>query len=101
LENNSLFQQKQQNPNSSYSSVACGIGPSVNTLKAQHFFLPSPIFAICLNFQQQNSLKNQYLPHLSSENCEINSIKSDSPKASKQHEEHLQIPINFSISFHQ
>jgi hypothetical protein len=24
--------------------------------------------------QQQNPLKNQYLPHLSSENCEINSI---------------------------
>jgi hypothetical protein len=32
-----------------------------------------------LNFQQQNPLKNQYLPHLSSENCKINSIfKSDS-----------------------
>jgi hypothetical protein len=27
--------------------------------------------AICLNFQQQNSLKNQYLPHISFENCEI------------------------------
>jgi hypothetical protein len=43
------------------------------------FFLPNPIFAICLNFQQQNPSKNQYLPHLSSENCEIDSIKSDLP----------------------
>ncbi len=45
------------------------------------FFLPNPIFAICLNFQQQNLLKNQYISHLSSENCEINSIKSDSLRA--------------------
>ncbi len=41
-------------------------------------FLPNPIYVICLNFQQQNPLKNQYLSHLSSENFEINSIKSDS-----------------------
>jgi hypothetical protein len=34
-----------------------------------------------LNFQQQNPLKPQYLPHLSSENCEINSIKLDSPES--------------------
>jgi hypothetical protein len=34
-----------------------------------------------LNFQQQNLLKNQYISHLSSENCEINSIKSDSLRA--------------------
>jgi hypothetical protein len=36
----------------------------VNTSRAQLiFFLPNPIFAICLNFQQQNPLKNQYFPH--------------------------------------
>jgi hypothetical protein len=34
------------------------------------------IFAICLNFQQQNPLKNQCHAHPSSKNCEINSIKS-------------------------
>jgi len=45
------------------------------------FFLPNPIFAIWLNFQQQNPLKPQYLPHLSSENCEINSSKFDSPES--------------------
>ncbi len=40
-------------------------------------FLPNPIFAIFLNFQQQNPLNNQHLPHLSSENYEIKFIKSD------------------------
>ncbi len=79
-------------------TVACAVGPSVNTFfifshfpnskflnsamwthwALNWFFLPDPIFAICLNFQQQNSLKNQYLPHISFENCEINSIKSHS-----------------------
>ncbi len=54
-------------------------------------------FAICLNFQNKNLLKNQFLSHLSSENCEINSIKSDSPR-SVQHQEHPQIPTQFSVS---
>ncbi len=58
-----------------YNSVTCAIGPSVNTLKAH------PNFAICLNFQQQNPLKNQYVPHLNSKNCEIKFIKFDLPKA--------------------
>jgi hypothetical protein len=62
------------------------------------FFFPNLIFAICLNFQQQNPLKNQYLPYLSFENCEINSIKSDSPRAFQQHQERLQIPMQFSVS---
>jgi len=71
----------------------------VNTLRAQLIFPSKPsFFAIYLNFQQQNSLKNQYLPQLSSENCEINSIKSDSPKAFQKHQEHLQIPMKFSVS---
>ncbi len=62
------------------------------------FFLPNPIFAMCLNFQQQNPLKNQYLPQPSSENCEINSITFDFPSALQQHHERLQIPIQFSVS---
>ncbi len=48
------------------TTVDCAIGPSVNTLRAQLIFA-NPIFAICLNFQQQSPLKNQYLPQLSSE----------------------------------
>ncbi len=53
------------------------VGPSVNTLRAQLIFPYKPNFCNFLNFQQQNSLKNQYLPHLGSETCEINSVKSD------------------------
>jgi hypothetical protein len=47
--------------------------------------------------------KFQYLPHCSSENYEINSIKSDSPRAfqkqqQQQHDEECsQISINFFI----
>ncbi len=48
------------------------------------FAIQTQFFAICLNFHQQN----WFLPHLSSENCEINSIKSDSPRAFQQHQEH-------------
>jgi anaerobic ribonucleoside-triphosphate reductase len=62
------------------------------------FFFPNPIFTICLNFQQQNPLKTQYSPHLSSQNCEINSIKSNSLSVFQQHQEHIQIPIQFSTS---
>ncbi len=103
------------------TSVAYVVGPSVNTFSVKKhmctilelkiskfsnvnelnwFFLPNPIFAICLNFLQHNPLKNQYLPHLSSENCEINSIKSDSSKAFQEHQENPQIPIKiFSVDF--
>ncbi len=66
--------------------------------RLNRFFLPNPIFAICSNFQLQNPLKNQCLPHLSSENCEINSIKSNLPRAFQQHQEHPQIPMQFSVS---
>jgi hypothetical protein len=36
---------------------------------------------IYLNFQQQKSLKNQYLPHSESKSCQINSIKSCSSRS--------------------
>jgi hypothetical protein len=54
-------------------------------------------FAICLNFQNKNLLKNQFLSHLSFENCEIISNKSDLPRP-LQHHEHPQIPTQFSVS---
>ncbi len=66
------------------TSVAYAIGANVNTLRVPL----NPLFAICLNFQQQIPLKNQYLPYFSSENGEINSIKSDLPRAFQQHQEH-------------
>jgi len=60
------------------------------------FFLLNPILAICLNFQQQNYLKNQYLPHLNSENCGINFIKSDLLRAFQQGQEQ---PQKFQYNF--
>jgi hypothetical protein len=51
-----------------------------------------------LNFQQQNPLKNQYLSHLSFENCEINTIKSESSKAFQYQQECPQFAITFSVS---
>jgi hypothetical protein len=48
----------------------------------------------------KSTLKNQHLSHLSSENCEINSIKSDWLRAFHQHhqERPQQIPMQFSVS---
>jgi hypothetical protein len=37
-------------------------------------FLPNQILEICLNFQHQHPLKNQYLSHLGFKNYEINSM---------------------------
>jgi len=58
--------------------MAFNTGSSLNRVWAQLKFPSKTQFlAICLNFQQQNSLKNQCLSHLSSENYEINSIESE------------------------
>jgi hypothetical protein len=92
-----------------YTSVACALGASVNTfpininiyiyiyiymntLRAQLIFHSKP------SFQQQNPLKNQYLPYLISESCEINSIKSYLLRAFQQQQELPQISIQFSVS---
>jgi hypothetical protein len=63
----------------------------MNTLRAQLIFPSKP------SFQQQNPVKNQYLPHLISESCEINSIKSYL-LAFQQQQEVPQISIQFSVS---
>jgi hypothetical protein len=100
-----------------FTSVARAVGPSVNKiLYFSHFqnwkflnlvmwthwglnwfFLPNPIFAIWMNLQQWNSFKNQYLSHLNSENCEINSIKSDLPGTFQKHQECPQNSNTFFI----
>ncbi len=62
------------------------------------FFLPNPIFLqFVWIFSSKIHSKNKYLPHFSSENCEINFIKSESPRAFQQHQEHPQIPRQFSV----
>jgi len=82
-----------------YISVACEVVLGVNTLKVQLIFPFKPNFCNLLNFQWQNPLKNPYLPHLTSEHCEINSIKSNLPKAFQWHQEHHQIPIQFQLFY--
>ncbi len=59
-------------------------------------------FGIYLNFQWQESLKNQDLPHSQSKSYQINSLKSCSSRSFQQHQTHIPIPPKFSamISFH-
>jgi hypothetical protein len=79
-------------------SVACVVGPSVNTLKVQVILPSEP--NLCNLFESPATKSTQksisFTPYL--ENCEINSIKSDSPKAFRQHQECPQISIQFSVS---
>jgi hypothetical protein len=70
----------------------------VNTLKTQLIFLSKHKFFNLFEFLLKNPLKNQYLPHLSSENCEVKLIKSDSSRAfPQQRQEHFQISKQFSV----
>jgi hypothetical protein len=59
-------------------------------------------FGIYLNFQWQQSLKNQDLLHSKSKSYQINSIKSCSSRSFQQHQRHIPIPPKFSamIKFH-
>jgi len=66
------------------------LAPNANTLNS--ISLPNPI---CLNFQQQNSFKIKYLPHLKYENYEISFIKSNLAIIFQQHQIHLWIRITF------
>jgi hypothetical protein len=62
-------------------NVACDVGPTVNTLKAQLILPSKPNFCNLFEFPTTKSIQKSisFTPYL--ENCEINSIKSDSPKA--------------------
>jgi hypothetical protein len=51
-----------------------------------------------LNFQQQKSLKNQYLPHSESKSYQINSINSCSSRSFQQLQRHIPIPLKFSAT---
>jgi hypothetical protein len=83
-----------------HTNIACAVGPSVNTFFIFHIFrienfqiqecehidgspliFPSKLkFFNLFEFPATKFTKNQYLSQLSSENCEINSIKSDLSK---------------------
>jgi hypothetical protein len=59
------------------------------------FPLKTWFFGIYLNFQQQKSLKNQYLPHSESKSYQLNSIKSCSSRSFQYHPRHIPIPPKF------
>jgi len=73
-----------------------------STLNAQLIFPSKPNFCNLFDFPATllNPLKNKYLPHLSSENCEINSIKSDLLRAFQQHQERPKFQCSFPFWFY-
>jgi len=56
-------------------------------------------FGIYLNFQQQKSLKNQYLPHSESKFYQINSINFFSSRSFQQHKGTFQFLQKFQLRF--
>jgi hypothetical protein len=66
--------------------------------KFNWFFLPNPIFAIYLNFQQQNPLQNNNLHTLALKIMKYILLNLNLLRAFKQYQERLQIPMQFSIS---
>jgi hypothetical protein len=64
---------------------------SLQVLPRPQLIFPSKnwFFGIYFNFQQQKSLKNQYLPHSESKSYQINSIISYSSRSFQQHQMHI------------
>jgi hypothetical protein len=73
-----------------------GPGPRVTTFPIV-FSFQTWFLGIYLNFQQQKSLKHQYLPHFESKSYQINSIKSCSSRSFQQHQRHFPVPQNFQL----
>jgi len=74
--------------------------PLAQVLPRPQLIFPSEtwFFGICLNFQQQKSLRNQYLPHSESKSYQINSIKSLLIKIFPTTRRHIPIPLKFSAT---
>jgi hypothetical protein len=81
----------------------------VNKLSAQLilFFFQTPSIVNLFEFAATKYTQNHYLSHLSSENCEINSIKFDLPRRAFQQQRkcpqihskrHIPIPPKFSAT---
>jgi hypothetical protein len=78
--------------------VTCVVGPSVPTFSTD-FSFQNLVFGIYLNFQQQKSLKNQYLPHFESKSYQINSINLAHQGLSNNTKSTFQFLQNFQIQF--
>jgi len=72
---------------------------NVNTLRAQLIFPSKPNFWEFFGISSNKIHSKINIFHTSgSENCEIKLIKSDLTRAFQQHQQHLQIPMQFSVS---
>jgi hypothetical protein len=81
-----------------FSSVAYAVSTSVVITFSTDFFAFQNLgfLEFILNFQQQKSLRNQYLPHFESNSYSLNSIKSCSSTSFQQRQRHIPIPPKFS-----
>jgi len=79
------------------TSVAC----AAQLLPRPQLIFPSKTWflGIYLNFQQQKSLKNQYLSYSKSKSYQINSIKYCSSRLSQQYQSPFQFLRNFQLRF--
>ncbi len=73
--------------------------PLAQVLPHPQLIFPSKTWflGIYLNFQQQKSLKNQYLPHSESKSYQLHSIKSCSSRSFQQQQRHIPIPLKISV----
>ncbi len=75
---------------------------NIQMLPCPQLIFPSKFtwfFGIYLNYQQQKSLKNQYLPPSESKSYQINSIKSCSSRSFQEHQIMFQFLWNFQLWF--
>jgi hypothetical protein len=74
--------------------------PLAQVLPRPWLIFPSKtwLLGIYLNFQWQKSAKNQYFPHSESKSYHINSIKSCSSRFFQQHQRHIPILPEFSVT---
>jgi len=98
----SMVQTKQNKTNKQPSFIDRleWLRPLPQVLPRPQLIFPSKTWflGIYLNFRQQKSLKNQYLPQSESKSYQINSIKSYSSRSFQQHPRHIPIPPKFSAT---
>jgi hypothetical protein len=77
------------------TSLPCAFGRSDITFSTD-FSFQNLVFGILFNFQQQKSLKNQYLSDSESKSNQINSIKACSSRSFQEHQRPIPIPLKIS-----
>ncbi len=93
------FMEKLKQNDSSFHLLLVWPMPLTQVLPRPQLIFPSKtcFFGIYLNFQQQKSLLNQFLPHSKYKFYQIDSIKSCSSRSFQQHQRHIPILPKFSL----